>query len=423
MINNFECQECGSSEIGESDGFFVCKGCGLTVEDPVIQYNIGIFKTDKKGNSIQTHSLLLNSTTIGNNSERKFKKSHINFTRLNKINRSLSFDEKNEARVIFNTLIAQSGMPVNMNLFMNIFIEVFPKIKKHSKSRNIRLFCTTIYYVVMLRQLKYVSLKSLLSEQNIDRREFYICMKAISIEITDIFKKRAETYGMMVGQHISKVCDELCLSTEVRRIAFRILERYPSKLGYKSRIKAASAVSVAIRVVSLGLGNKISIWQISDCLEVTASTVYSYLKGFNIDGLRKKYQDYLYNLENPVHSYIPKETIQEKIRNLNAEVIEMEESKPIKNIKPKVVIPVIKVEKKSDKSDKLNKIKKLTPRRTSQFITKNKDMFSRFIPNTMQLGSFGIPIKEQEIITIPRSIGISSDLVSFSEFEFSPPVS
>ena len=71
MINNFECQECGSSQITEFDGFFVCQGCGLTIGDPVIQYNIGSFKTDKKGNAFQTHAILLNSTQIGNNLERK----------------------------------------------------------------------------------------------------------------------------------------------------------------------------------------------------------------------------------------------------------------------------------------------------------------------------------------------------------------
>ena len=411
MINNFECQECGSSQVGESDGFFVCKGCGLTVEDPVIQYNIGSFKTDKKGNSIQAHSLLLNSTTIGNNSERKFKKSHTNFTRLNKINRSLSFDEKDEARVIFNTLIAQSGMPIKMDLFMTIFNEVFPKIKKHSKSRNIRLFCTTIYYVVMLRQLKYVSLKTLLSEQNIDRREFYICMKAISIEITDIFKKRAETINVMIGQHIYKVCDELKLSAEVRRIAYRILEIYPNKLGYKSRIKAASAISVAIRVLSLG--NKVSIWQISDCLDVTASTVYSYLKGFRIDTLKEKYLEYLDSLEKPVNEVTPLQIIQEKTNKLEAENTELEHSKPPIHIDLDVWLPIITLEKKS---------KTIKRKKTSDFISRNKNMFSRFVSG-VQSRSFGFIINREKTFGIEKTLCISSELANFAEFEFSPPIS
>ena len=409
MINNFECQECGSSEIGESDGFFVCKGCGLTVEDPVILYNIGSFKTDKKGNSIQAHSLLLNSTTIGNNSERKFKKSHTNFTRLNKINRSLSFDEKDEARVIFNTLIAQSGMPVKMDLFMTIFNEVFPKIKKHSKSRNIRLFCTTIYYVVMLRQLKYVSLKTLLSEQNIDQREFYICMKAISIEITDIFKKRAETITVMIGQHIYKVCDELKLSAEVRRIAYRILEIYPNKLGYKSRIKAASAISVAVRIASKK--NSTSILQISDCLEVTASTVYSYLKGFRIDDLKKKYLEYLYSLEKPVNEVTPPRIIQEKTNKLEAENTEFEHVKPPIHIDLDVWLPIITLKKKS----------KTKRKKTSDFISRNKNIFSRFVSG-VQSRSFGF-INRENTFGIEKTLCISSELSNFTEFEFSPPIS
>ena len=361
MINNFECQECGSSEIAESEGFFVCRGCGLTIEDPVIQCNIGSFKTDKKGNAIQTHSLLLNSTTIGNTSERKFKKSGTNFARLDRINRSLSSGEKNEARVIFNTLIAQSGMPANTNLFMDVFNSVFPKIKKHSKSRNVRLFCTTIYYVVMTQQLKYVSLKTLLAEQNIDQREFFICIKAISVEIPDLFKEKSEAKDVMIAQHISKVCDELKLSSEVRKIAYKISERYPGKIGFKSRIMAATAVSVAIRVLSLG--DKISIFQIASNLEVTASTVYSYLKNVNFDALKKKYQESLYNIENPVNIRTPSQTIQEKINILEAENTEFNHATPSNRINLDIWLPLITIKKKSK-----------TPkhRKTSAFISKNK---------------------------------------------------
>ena len=39
-------REWGSTHVGDIDGFYVCKGCGLTVDDPVIMDNIGAFKTD-----------------------------------------------------------------------------------------------------------------------------------------------------------------------------------------------------------------------------------------------------------------------------------------------------------------------------------------------------------------------------------------
>ena len=291
MITNFECQECGSSLIANMDGFFVCQECGLTVDDPVILYNIASFKTDKKGNSIQAHALLLNGTQIGNNQERKLKKSHINYTRLNKINRSLSVDEKNEARVIFKNLVAKSGMAANIDLFMSSFNQIFPKIKKHSKSRNLHLFCTTIYYVIMTQQLKNVSLKTLLADQNIDHREFFICVKAIFNEIPELFKERAETKSIMIGHSISKACDELRLSNEIRRIAFKISDMYSDKLGFKSRIIAASSVSIATRIVAPK--KSVSILQISNCLEITASTVYCHIKNIKIDVLRKNYLEYL----------------------------------------------------------------------------------------------------------------------------------
>lgn len=411
MINNFECQECGSSQVAELDGYFVCLGCGLTIEEPVMQCNIGSFKMDKKGNSIQTHALLINCTQIGNNSERRIKKTNTNFTRLNKINRSLSIDETNGARVIFNTLIAQSGMAISIDHFMSLFNEIYSKIKKRSKSRNLHLFCTTIYYVVMNQQLKNVSLKTLLAERNIDPREFFICVKAIFNEIPDLFKEKAEIMDVMIGQNISKACDELYLSPEVRRIAFKIADSFGDRLGFKSRIIAASAVSIAVRIVSEK--KNFSILQISDCLEVTASTVYSYIKTVKIDVLRRNYQEYLDRLINPIPAIVPKQTIQEKMQKLDAEVlIEVEESKPLESIKTKVSIPVITFEKK---------VKKLKPK-TSKFITDNRDIFSRFIPNSMVFESFGTKLKENNLICLDRNFGMSSGVSRFTEFEFSLPI-
>jgi hypothetical protein len=410
MITNFECSECGSSQIAESDGFFVCTGCGLAIEGPVIQYNIGSFKTDKKGNSIQAHALLLNSTEIGNNSERKFKKSQINFARLNKINRSLSLDEKGEARVIFNTLIAKFGMAANIDLFMDPFSTIFPKIKKHTKSRNTHLFCTTIYYVVMTQQLKNISLKTLLAEQNIDHREFFICIKAIFNEIPDLFKERAETMNIMINQNISKACDELLLSSEVRRIAFKISEKFEGRLGFKSRVIAASSVSIAIKILSLE--RSASILQISECLEITASTVYSHVKNVEINVLKEKYREYLNNLNNPIHIVIPDETIQEKIKKLNAEVL-IEEQNPLIPIKIQVPILVNN-----------NQItKKLKKRRSSEFITKNKEIFSKFIQNSICFDSFGIQFKESKFVEVSRSLELPNEPDIFTEFEFSPPIS
>ncbi len=411
MINNFECQECGSSKVAEHDGFFVCRGCGLTIEDPVIQYNIGSFKTDKKGNAIQPHAILLNNTTIGTNSERKLKSTETNFTRLNKINCSIPFGEKDEARVIFNTLIAQSGIPVKLNLFMDVFNKIFPKIKKHSKSRNIRLFCTTIYYVVMNQQLTYVSLKTLLTEQNIDHREFFICIKAISVELPDIFKKRSETKHIMIAQHISKACDELKLPSEVSRIASKILIQYPGKLGYKSRIIAATAVSVAIRVLSLG--NNIPLLQIANCLEVTASTVYSYLKNVKIEVLKKKYQEYLHNIELPINVVAPPHMIQENINTLEAENSELESESTANHIELDVSLPIIMIEKKS---------KTTKHRKTSNFISKNKDIFSKYVRVT-QSKSFGFNTNQESSFGLERPLISSNNLANFTEFEFSPPIS
>lgn len=415
MIINFKCQECGSSDVAELDGFFVCQGCGLTVDDPVLQYNLSSFKTDKKGKAIQTHALLLNSTQIGNYQERKFKTTQTNFTRLNKIHRSLSPNENSDAKMIFKNLIAQSGIAADIELFMDPFKKIFPKIKKHSKSRNLHLFCTTIYYVVMAQQCKNISLKTLLANQNIDHREFFICIKAIFIEIPELFKERAETMDIMIGHNISKVCDELYLSREIRRIAFKIADKFADRLGFKSRIIAASAVTIAVRIVSKG--NCVSILQISECLEITASTVYSHIKNVNIDVLRKNYQDYLFNLENPIHKVIPQETIQQKIKKLDVEKITLEEVESSQSSKIQVPIPVIMVEKN------INQPNKIKRKRTSEFISNNKDLFSRYIPNTMVCGSFGISITAQKYIEIPRSLNIPNNLANFAEFEFSPPIS
>nr|WP_147664625.1 hypothetical protein [Candidatus Prometheoarchaeum syntrophicum] len=411
MIANFECQECGSSQIAESDGFFVCRGCGLTVEGPVIQYNIGGFKTDKNGNAFQTHALLLNGTQIGNDSERKIKHSHINFARLQKINRSLSKDEKIEARVLFNTLIAKFGIAADIKLFMDSFFKIFPKIKKHTKSRNTHLFCTTIYYVVMSQQLKNISLKTLLAEQNIDHREFFICVKAIFNELPDLFKEKAETMKMMIHQNISKACQDLRLSSEVRRIAIKIARNFEGRLGFKSRVIAASAVSIALRILSL---EKVaSILQISESLEITASTVYSHIKNVKINILKQKYQEYLSHLDNTMHVVIPEETIQEKTKKLHAEPI-IEEPRPLIAIKTQVPILVISNHHIS---------KKIKKRRTSEFITKNKSIFSKFTQPSRYLDVFRIPAIEKTFKGISPSLEVPPQPVIFSEFAFSPPIS
>ena len=105
---------------------------------------------------------------------------------------------------------------------------------------------------------------------------------------------------------------------------------------------------------------------------------------------------------------------------LVVEKIEIEQSTPIKPIKTSVPIPVITIEKKDNQD---NKIKRIKRKRTSEFISKNKDIFSRFIPSSMQFGSFGMPIKENKTIGIPQNFGLSSGLSGFTEFDFSPPIS
>jgi predicted transcriptional regulator len=262
----------------------------------------------------------------------------------------------------------------------------------------------------MTQQLKNISLKTLLAEQNIDHREFFICIKAIFNEIPDLFKERAETMNIMINQNISKACDELLLSSEVRRIAFKISEKFEGRLGFKSRVIAASSVSIAIKILSLE--RSASILQISECLEITASTVYSHVKNVEINVLKEKYREYLNNLNNPIHIVIPDETIQEKIKKLNAEVL-IEEQNPLIPIKIQVPILVNN-----------NQItKKLKKRRSSEFITKNKEIFSKFIQNSICFDSFGIQFKESKFVEVSRSLELPNEPDIFTEFEFSPPIS
>ena len=164
----------------------------------------------------------------------------------------------------------------------------------------------------MNNELKYITIKKLLENNDLTINEFYVCLKAISVEIPDLFKRKAENIGVLVKQHISKIADDLVLSAEVRRASVKVSECLSAKLGYKSRIIAASSVTIAVRILSLE--NTVSVLQISECLEITASTVYSHLKSVDIDILKRKYQEYLDLIIQKVASPKPIHIISNKIK-------------------------------------------------------------------------------------------------------------
>ncbi|MHA1796293.1 MAG: hypothetical protein ACTSUK_09275 [Promethearchaeota archaeon] len=411
MIDSFVCQECGSNHVVEMDGFFVCQGCGLTFDEPVMQENMSALKTDKKGRSIQTHAILLSYTQIGNDSERRYKKVHVNYEYLNKINKYDRVDlSRDDAKKIFKRFIFGFDVSVNLELLMKFYDETFPKIKRYTKSRNLNLFCATAFYIVMHNEMKYVSIKKLLKESEITINEFFICLKSIMDIFPDLFKEKFEKRNLYIKQYISKAVDDLKLPGEVFDIAGKIADKFSDRLGLKNRIIASGAVAIAVRIMSLDKLTTIN--EISRCLEITASTVYCRIKGINIDILRRRYLEYLYSMENLNHTYIPKVSIHERIKTLKPETM-MQESKPIKTIKTEIPIPIISIEPSAKKLKK----------RTSKFISDNRKIFARFISTPVIFGSFGRGTEERKILEIPKSLQASDGFAGFSEFEFSPPIS
>lgn len=403
MITNFCCVECGSHQIADQDGYYVCCGCGLVIEEPVIQYNWGGFKTDKRGNPMQCHAILVKSTDIGNNSERN-KDSKLR--RLNKINRSLSNDCKDEAVAIFNQLRAHFEINLNLSHFMKMFNNVYSKMQPKSKSRNINLFCTTIFYIVINKTPQNdVSLKNVLKHTKIDLREYFICAKAISIEDPDVFSCKTDDRDNRVNLHISKIVDEFKLPGNVSNLALKISQKFQSRLGYKSRIIAGSALSIAMRIISGE--KKISVFQISQALNVTASTIYARINGIDVKKLKERYLIHL-SAQSINSSTIPTnfETIQAKTKVLEPDVVEIDVSRPRR------ILPVIQMVQTS------KRIKK----RTSSFIKQHQEIFSRYISTVSWPFKFKSPemgIKPNISEPLRLEVGIQGNM---GEFLFSPPI-
>lgn len=286
-MSEIYCQECTSTNISSDfQGYHVCRDCGLVVNQPVIQSHTNHILTNKNGDLTYQNAIIIDAgTTIGNNLERN---QYPYFKHLYNAQKMVIKHPNTRAFSIFSQLKAIFEVSVATHHFFNDFSTFYPQMKMGSKSRNIPLLCSTLFYLKCKKQAIKIDLKDVISQYGFSKKDYFDCAQALYRISPNIAQISLSQLYKNVLIHIGRLQQELKLSDKIIRISKYLVKKYRPYLGEKSEIIAGSAIGIAIRIVNPK--NKPSNFQISKILSVTASTIYGRVKTFKVEKLPKKIQ-------------------------------------------------------------------------------------------------------------------------------------
>ncbi|UYP47501.1 hypothetical protein NEF87_003786 [Candidatus Lokiarchaeum ossiferum] len=280
--NGFFCDCCGSSSVFHDEfGHFVCHDCGLCCEDPVINASLAPLNKNREGILLMHHSTKIGEgTLIGSKKERSSRK----FARLSRLQNICNTTPKDSAYIHFNQLCAEFDIVLDMSLFMNLFEKLFHKMPACTKARNISKFCTTLFIIVCRKFGQDFEIKKVLDFAQMGLKDYYAIRRPIhNVEPnTDrLSVKDLENFSVKL---ISRLVDQYELGFTVFRLTKHLIRNYRQYLGEKVRIIAGSALIVALEYLKHPI--KLSAFQISKDLGVSASTVYTRKKQFPMEKLQ-----------------------------------------------------------------------------------------------------------------------------------------
>ncbi|MHA1585416.1 MAG: TFIIB-type zinc ribbon-containing protein, partial [Promethearchaeota archaeon] len=276
LENDLYCLECGTSNIFQDHfGFYVCMDCGLVLEEPVLDKHFAAVKQNYFGGSRSTRSNLnIERTAIGLEKERKNLQKYRNLQRIqNMVMSSL----KTRVYVIFSQLSAKCEVSFDKQILFSVFKKFYSKIPKGTKSRNVRLLCSTIFIIKCRRSKIKINLKQILEYVGFSKSDFMVCLSTL-MKIDPKYSKyiTLEKRNEYIKSLVNRLISEFQLDYNTYLITIKIIEEFSKSLGEKPEIIAATGLALALKMVSSK--NLISKYQIAKELGISASTVYSRVK-------------------------------------------------------------------------------------------------------------------------------------------------
>lgn len=269
---DLECDNCGSADIVDTRGGYVCRKCGLVLEVQKLQY-------DRPYNEEKLqHARGRGKTQIGNIRERRFSPQSRRLVRLNRQNSRLTTEEavKEEARAeisrIFTSLDLSDYHIVKEMVFTK-FSMIRPEFRPGLKYRNTKKLVATISYFCLKIQNVAINCQDLIENSNLTKKEFNDFCIQVRRYLPEYMERNRKDY---IRNRLFEITEHFELGMPFYSLAGRILD----KLWYTIKNTTDNVVAGLVSSISL-LCNKIekvSVSAICTRLSIRMSTIQAQVK-------------------------------------------------------------------------------------------------------------------------------------------------
>ena len=272
IFSGLTCDICGSTDIVDAKGGYVCRECGIVLEIQKLQY-------DRPYNEdIIQYAKGLGITQIGTKRERGISPNSLKLQRLNKHNSIIDNENtvSNRTRVeisrIFNCLGLADYNWLKEMVFHK-FKEIRPKLRYGNKYRNPeKLVSIIIYFCLKLQNISINSL-TLMDVSSLSKKEFNDFIFQIQRFIPMYAKRNRQEY---ILQRVLEVTEHFKLGMSfyfyAKKILFKLWE------GIKNTTDNIIAGLISSITVLCSYKDKIRVSAICDRLGIRMSTIQHQVK-------------------------------------------------------------------------------------------------------------------------------------------------
>lgn len=312
---NLKCDMCGSDDIDDSRGVYVCRKCGIVLEVQKFQY-------DRPYNEdLIQYAKGSGRTQIGTKRERTVSSNSRYLHRLNRHN-LIDHNEKTiieQARLQISELFGR----LNLSEYSSIkemvlakFKEIRPQIRPGLKYRNVEKLVTILTYMCLKIRNISVNPYELIEVSEINKTEFNNFILQIRRIIPEYQERNRKDY---ILQRISEVTNHFGLGMEFYYLCQKILYRLWQGIKNTTDDVVAGLVSSISLLCSCPEESSVSVSAICNKLSIRMSTIQTQVKKRIFERFKVK------NFVSLIKSSDLLKVIMEKLGLIEIENNEMEE--------------------------------------------------------------------------------------------------
>lgn len=282
--HSLACKECGSDEVSDNGyGYYVCRCCGLTIEDmQVFKFNTP-FNEEETQNSLNP---LKRSTQIGTAIERKRNPRSRELERLAKVQ---SITKQYEVQVLmdasaeFTRLISALKLPKKiLQDCRKVFAQVRKNLTKGTKSRAPDKLAPAVLFMVLKVKAIVIDFNAFFDELKIDKEVF----KEVLVKAAIHYKAYlARDKRPMILKKIQEVEEYFALGNEFVKVSCECLKNFwPYIKNTKDTVVAGVVSTLAMLFLDI---NKVSVSNVCEKLGIRMSTINYQVKNKIFDTMNK----------------------------------------------------------------------------------------------------------------------------------------